>query len=135
MKPSLVFLAAVPLLFVAGCASPPVEVDAASNPPMPAGGPNWEQVDKSVQRIKDREQNKARLVETARTEEQGFRTMSDDDRAAAFDAARVEIRNANPKMSESDVDKEAAKRADDAKRECERAVHSSAGSTYELKKP
>src|SRR3954467_8008416 len=112
---------------VAGCASPGTN---APNPPMRPGGPNWEEVDKSVQRVKERESGKARLVETERTQEQGFRAMSDEEYAAAFDSARLEVRKSNPKMSETDLEKEAAKRADEAKRQYERAVHSSASSTY-----
>ncbi len=117
---------------LAGCAS---TSSPEANPPMRAGGPNWEEVDKSVERIKEREKNKARLVESTRSEEQGFRPMTDDEYAAALDAARADVKKANPKMSDGDVEKEAAKRADQAKRQAELTFSRSAGSTYELKKP
>ena len=47
-------------LFVVGCASQ----SQVENPAMRPGGPDWAEVDKSVQRIKERERNKARFVET-----------------------------------------------------------------------
>src|SRR5262245_40062356 len=118
-------------LLLAGCASAP----QAENPPMRAGGPNWEEVDKSVQRIKDRERNKPQLVETGRTQEQGFRQMSDDDYVAALDAARSEVKKANPKMTDADVENAATKQADHAKWVYEHSVSSSASSSYELKRP
>jgi len=102
---------------------------------MRAGGPNWEEVDKSVQRVKERERSKARLVETGRTQEQGFRQMSDEDYAAALESAREDVRKASPKISDGDLEKEAVKRADEAKRKYELSVSSSASSTYEWKKP
>ena len=118
-------------LLLAGCASaPPPE-----NPPMRAGGPNWEEVDKSVKRLKDREKNPPQLVETGRTQEQGFRPMSDEDYAAALDAARAEVRKANPKMADADVENAATRQADHAKWVYEHSVTSSASSSYEWKKP
>lgn len=119
------------LLPLAGCATSP----PADNPPMPPGGPNWEEVDKSVQRIKEREKDKGHLVETERKVEQGSPTMSDTDYAAALDSARDEVRKANPKMSDSDVENEATKRADKAKRQYESSLSTSASSSYEWKKP
>lgn len=119
------------LPFLAGCAT----TSPVDNPPMRPGGPNWEEIDKSVQRIKDREKNKPRLVETARHEEQGFARMTDEDYASVLDAARVDVRKANPKMSDADIETEATKRADQAKRDYERSFSRSAGSTLEWKRP
>jgi len=122
-------------LLTAGCASAPEEIAEKDNPPMRPGGPNWEEIDKSVQRIKDREQGKPRLVETERSQEQGFRKMSDDDYTAALDDARAEIKKAHPKMTDAEVEKLAGKRADEAKSAYERTVFNSASSSYEVKKP
>jgi hypothetical protein len=130
---------ALPLaaLLLAGCAWP--SADTSTPPPAtPAGssaGPNWEEIDKTVQRVKERERNKPRLVETESHTETGFAKMSDDDYAAELDKARAEIKKTNPKMSDGDVEAEATKRADQAKRRYELGVQNSAGSTYELKKP
>jgi hypothetical protein len=120
------------LLLLTGCAATP---SAESQPPMRPGGPDWAEVDRSVQRIKDREKNRPRLVETERIVEQGPRAMSDDDYAAVLEAARADVRKASPKLAESDVEKEAAKRADEAKRQYEHSFSSSASSSYEWKKP
>jgi hypothetical protein len=130
---------ALALLLLAGCASTP----PAANPPMPPGGPNWEKVDESVARIKEREKNKGRLVETERssgsTTEQGYFKMSDEDYAAALDSARADVKKANPKMSDADVETEATKRADAAKQKYENTysvrTSTSASSSYEWKKP
>jgi hypothetical protein len=125
-------------LFLAGCANSPnggSQPAVVTGPPMRTGGPNWEEIDKSVQRIKERESGKPRLVETDRKVEQGFFPMSDADYAAALASARDEVRKANPKMSESAVETEAIKRADDAKRSYEHSHSSTATSTYEWKKP
>jgi hypothetical protein len=135
MKSALPLAAALLLI---GCASP--SADTSTNPPpaAPAGsstGPNWEEIDKTVQRVKERERNKPRLVETETHTDTGFAKMSDDDYAAELDQARAEVKKANPKMSDGDVETEAAKRADQAKRRYELGVQHNAGSTYELKKP
>jgi hypothetical protein len=124
------FTVLLPLL--AGCAS---SLQVESNPPMRPGGPNWDEVDKSVQRIKEREKNQPRLVETVRTQEQGFHQMSDDDYASVLDGARSDVRKAFPKMADGEVEKEATKQADEAKRQYEHAISSSASSSYEWKKP
>lgn len=125
-------------LLVAGCANSPnggSQPAVVTGPPMRTGGPNWEEVDKTVQRIKERESGKPRLVETDRKVEQGFFAMPDADYATALASARDEVKKANPKYSESAVETEAIKRADDAKRSYEHAHSSTATSTYEWKKP
>lgn len=119
------------VVLVTGCSSQP----HAENPPMRPGGPNWVEVDKSVQRIKERKANKPLLVETERTQDQGFGKMSADDYASVLDAARSDVRKENPKMSDGDIENEATKRADEAKRKYELTFSRSAGSTYEWKKP
>jgi outer membrane murein-binding lipoprotein Lpp len=105
--------AALPALIgaalLAGCATEVEKIPEHTNPPMRPGGPNWEEVDKSVQRIKDREAGRPRLVETVRATEQGFHEMSADDYAAALDAARADLRKANPKISDSDLEQQATK--------------------------
>ena len=120
---------------LAGCVSQVESFPESANLPMRPGGPNWDEVDKSVRRIKDRESGRPRLVETERSTEQGFRTMSDEDYASVLDAARSDIRKANPKLVDRDVEQQATKRADEAKRQYELSVSSSASSSYEWKKP
>ena len=119
------------VLLVTGCASQPT----VENPPMRPGGPNWAEVDKSVQRIEERKKNEPRFVETARTQDQGFSKMSDDDYASVLNAARSDVRKENPKMSDGDLETEATKRADEAKRKYELTFSRSASSTYEWKEP
>lgn len=131
----------MPMLAVAlglcGCASlqPDAAAGATPAPTASSRGPNWEEIDKSVQRVREREQKRTRLVETGRNVEHGFFPMSDEDYAAALDAAREEVRKQNPKMAEGDVEKEATKRADEAKRGYESSHTTRASSTYELSKP
>lgn len=131
MKPPLrLWWAVLPVL--AGCATTP---PPAPEPPMRAGGPNWAEIDKTVQRVKAREQAKPQFVETSRTVESGFRSMSEADYATALDNARDEVRRANPKFDDAAVEREAVRRADRAKWDYEHAYSSSGSSSYELKKP
>lgn len=119
------------VVLVAGCASQP----QVANPPMRVGGPNWGEVDKSVQRLKERNANNSRLVETQRSHEEGFGKMSDDDYASVLAAARSDVRRDNPSMADDDIEKEANTRADKARREYELTFSHTAGSTYEWKTP
>lgn len=121
-------------LFVAGCASTTEKPATSAGSPRTTG-PNWEAVDKTVERVRARERAKLQAVETERTVEAGFFPMSDEEYAAALDSARAEIRKANPKMSDGDVESEATKRADEAKRRHEATFTRRASSTYELKRP
>lgn len=114
-----------------GCATTQLPDDT----PMRPGGPDWAAVDKSVERVKERERNKPRLTETERTSEAGFPTMTDEDYATALDTARGEVKKANPKMSESDIETEATKRAEEAKRQHENTFSRSTSVKYELKTP
>jgi hypothetical protein len=141
MKPHVLLL--TPLLWV-GCASSPTPF--ARDPALPANAaaqdqaqttktPNWEEIDKTSQRVREREKKKAEFVETSRTVEQGFLPMSGADYTAALDAARADVRKANPKWTDSDVETEAIKRADQAKWRAEHSYSTRASSTYELRKP
>lgn len=117
---------------LAGCAT----TQRPDDTPMRPGGPDWTAVDKSVDRVKERERNKPKiLVETGRTSESGYFAMTDDEYATALESARAEVRKANPKMSDRDVETEATKRADEARRKHENTFTQRAGVTYELKKP
>ncbi len=126
----------------AGCASsrtpfvsdPAAPASAAAQAQPQSRTPNWDEIDQTVQRVKAREAQKTRLVETSRTVEHGFLPMSEADYTAALETARAEIRKANPKMSDSDVETEAVKRADAAKWSAEHSHTSRASSTFELKK-
>lgn len=144
MKTLAHFFTLLCLPLLAGCASsdsstsasapvPPAGNTAQNSPP--ARTPNWEEIDKTVQRVKTREQQKPRLVETSRNTEQGFFPMSDADYTAALDSARADVRKANPKWSDSAVETEAVKRADAAKASAEHSYSSRASSTFELQKP
>lgn len=128
MKPLLLAL----FTLLCGCATTQRPEDVAMRP----GGPDWAAVDKSVERVKERERNKPRLaVETERTSESGYFAMPDEEYAAALDTARSEVRKANPTMSDRDVEAEATKRADEAKRRHESTFSHRASVKYELKKP
>ena len=126
---------ALAALLLAGCASPSHPPSATVAPPPRAGGPNWGAVDGTVQRVRERERTKLQAVETERTVESGFFAMTDDEYAAALESARSEVRKANPKMSESDIEAEAVKKADEAKRRHEQSFTRRASSTYQIKSP
>ncbi len=122
-------------LTIADCAStvPPI---ASTNTSAPTGpGPNWEEIDKTVQRVRAREENKPKLVETVRTSETVFPTMTDDEYVVELEKARDEVKKANPEMETKEVEAEATKRADAAKHSYEHTISRSASSTYELKRP
>ena len=119
-------------ILLAGCASTPRVED---NPPMRSGGPNWDEVDKTVQRVKERERPKSAVVETERTAEAGFFVMTDEEYAAALEAARTEVRKAHPKWSDPEVEAEATKRADQAKRRQEASFTRRSTSKFEIKSP
>ncbi len=118
-------------LLLAGCAT----TQSPDDVPMRPGGPDWAAVDKSVERVKERERSKPKLVETERTSEAGFRPMTDEEYATALEIARIEVRKANPKMAEAVLEAEAIKRADEAKRQHESSFSRSVRVDYELRKP
>lgn len=127
MKPLSLALFAL----LAGCTT----TQKPDDTPMRPGGPDWAAVDKSVERVKERERNKPRFVETERTNESGYFAMTDEEYATALDTARGEVRKANPKMSDSDVEAEATKRADEARRQHENTFSQRSSVKYEFKKP
>lgn len=135
-------LAVLPLL--GGCASSPtpyaqdpaLPANAAATPqPQSTKTPNWDEVDKTVQRVRAREQQRPQMVETQRIVESGYFPMTDEQYAAALDSARADVRKANPKWNESEVETEAVKRADQAKDKAEHTYVERASSTYEYRKP
>jgi hypothetical protein len=123
------------LLLGAGCANSTRMRDQPVPPPLTGPGPNWAEIDKTVERVKEREQTKLRVVETGRTIESGFFSMTDEEYAQALEDARAAVRKAEPKLSETEIESEAVKRADEARRRHELAFTQRASSTYELKKP
>jgi hypothetical protein len=136
------FLPALALivLSVAGCTSAPSDPtratkDAAIQPANPAvsKAPNWAEIDQTVQRIKEREKSRSSWKITDKVES-GFFPMSDEDYASALNSARDEIRKANPKMSDSDVETNAVRRADEARSNYENSFRQRASTTYELEK-
>jgi hypothetical protein len=102
---------------------------------MPPGGPNWEEVDKSTSRMKERERSKPRLVEMERTVERGYLPMTEEEYKCALDSAREEVRQANPKWSDREIEDEARKRADAAKAKHESSYTLRESVKYEWKKP
>jgi hypothetical protein len=128
------------VVFLAGCATvresaPPVVVRPF--PASPAVAPlNWEEIDKSTQRTKERvlkKQEQPRPAITS-TVESGFLPMSEDDYASAKTKAADEIRKANPKMSDSEVDSAAEARAEKEKRLYEQTFRTRSSVSYEWKK-
>lgn len=105
-------------ILVAGCTSAPRVDPPPSASVAPTTGPNWAEIDRTVERIKEREKNKRahRTVETESKTEHGFFPMTEAEYATAFANASNELRKANPKWTEAEIEAEARKRADDAKR-------------------
>jgi hypothetical protein len=132
---SVVLLVAVSLLHNLGCASSSRSPSASDVPPPRAGGPDWEEVDKTVARVKERERVRKSAVTTTYSTESGFFPMTDDEYAAALESARAEVRKANPDLSASDVESEAVKRADEAKRQQDMAFTGRAKATVEIVLP
>lgn len=132
----VVVLSGVVGLLFTSCASSP-EARQATTPgaAVSAAGPNWSEIDRTVERVRQREESKLRLVETERTTSEGFGKMTDEEYAAALDSARDEVRKAHPKLSDADVEAAAVKQADEARRAVERTFTRSASSTFELKRP
>ncbi len=120
---------------LAGCASPSHSPSATIATPQRAGSPNWDAIDGTVQRVKERERTKLQAIETERTVESGYFAMTDEEYATALESARSEVRKSNPKLPESEVESEAVKKADEAKRRHEQSFTRRASSTYELKRP
>ena len=90
------------------------------------------EIDKSVERIKAREKKKAEPVPVTVTNEvkQGYLPMSDEDYARALDNARDDVRKANPKMSDSEIEDRARLQADDAKWKYEHSYRTETTTTY-----
>jgi hypothetical protein len=95
---------------------------------------DWQEIDKSTQRTKARALAKPEKAHTVTDKvESGFLPMSEDDYARAKTKAMDEVRKANPKMSESDVESAAVARADQEKREYEQVYRTRASTSYEWK--
>jgi hypothetical protein len=137
MKTGLVFVFS--LLALAGCVSAPEGATSSAHGPSPAPAPekiNWTEVDKSSARVKEREKAKpASNVTVTDNVESGFFLMSDDDYETALTSATEEIRKANPKMSDSEVEIEAGKRADEARRKYENSYRTRASTSVQWKSP
>lgn len=122
------------LLAMAGCASAPTTKSTAGKNPLaasPSPQPqniNWEEVDKSTARTREREKKSAWTKTESTQVESGYFPMSDEDYASALASATNEIRQANPKLSESEVETKARERADEARRKYESA-HTTRAST------
>jgi hypothetical protein len=128
-----VFVVILTLLLATACetSSRTSATDVRAHPS--SSGPNWEEIDKTVQRVNDRKQTKGRLVETERTTEAGFFPMTEEEYAEALETARAEVRKEKPKLAESEVETEAVKRADQAKTRQEQAFTQRASSRFEYK--
>ncbi len=136
MRTRIPFVFAV--MLVAGCASTSQsEAPAVASRPVPKEKqPNWEEIDKSTQRTRERAQKKEEKQRPTTTEsvESGFLPMTDEEYARVLSTASDEIRKANPKMSESDVDSAAHERAEKEKRDYERNYRTRTSTSYEWKK-
>jgi hypothetical protein len=126
----------VAFVTLAGCTTAPDTEPAAARASAPTPAPekiNWEEVDKSTARVKERKNRESdRKVTTTETVEQGFLPMSDDEYVAALTSATEEVRKANPKMSDWEVDTEARKRADEAKRQYENSFRTRASTSTKV---
>jgi hypothetical protein len=123
------------LLVGAGCASS-TRMREPNVPPSPVGaGPNWAAIDRTIERVKKREQTRLRVVKTERRVEAGFFPMTDEDYAQALDAARAAVKKAQPKLAEAETESEAVRQAEEARRRHEQSFTQRTSSTFELKKP
>jgi len=128
------------LLGLAGCTSLPdgktVPAETAASTPAPRPqNINWEEVDKSTARSKERQQKSAWAKTESSSVERGYFSMSDEDYAAALASATDEIKKANPKLSDSDVETKARERADDAKRKYENSYTTRASTSVKWTSP
>lgn len=76
--------------------------------------PDWEKIDQPVQRT-DSRQLASSNVQVTETVEHGLLPMSDDDYRAIRSQARTDIRKENPDLSRSEIEREAMRRANEAK--------------------
>lgn len=121
----------LPLLFLA-CSKKP-DTPPVTATPMRPGGPDWEAVDKTVQRVKDRAKSKPRLVETSRTTEQGFAPMTDEEYEELRHQLWDDIHKSRPDLSEFEVDRLSKALADQKRQQSELRYRSTTSSTYEWK--
>lgn len=107
------------LLTVTGCAS---RHEKSSAVPKPAPqNVNWEEVDKSTARTKERQEREKsgwKKTETT-TEEKGYLPMSEDEYATALADALAAVKKENPKLSDDEAEEKARVRADEVKRQYE----------------
>lgn len=110
------------LIGFAGCASLSSHTKPAQQGESPAPAPekvNWEEVDRSTARTKERGEKKPADVTKTDTVEQGFLKMSTDDYVSALASAMSDVRQEHPDWSQAAVETEAVRRADEAKRKYE----------------
>jgi hypothetical protein len=122
----------VALVSLTGCASaPPATV---VSPPIVGTGPDWDAIDQTVARIKARKEARRSSVTVTENVESGFFAMTDDEYAEVLEAARQEIRQANPKLAESAVEEQAAKHADAARAKADTSFTARASQSVEWKR-
>lgn len=117
MKPHAI--AIVGLLTLTGCASQDGKSSAVPSPAPSPQNVDWDAVDKSTARTKERLEKSGWKKTETQTVESGFLPMSDEDYATALADATTAVRRENPKWSDSEVEDKARERAEEAKRKFE----------------
>ncbi|HEX2852927.1 MAG TPA: hypothetical protein VHO24_06795 [Opitutaceae bacterium] len=123
------------LLLVAGCVSQEGKPFAIPTPAPAPQNVNWEEVDKSTARTKEREGKSAWKKTETTTEEKGYLPMSDDEYASALTDALTAVKSENPKLSDSEVEEKARQRADEAKRQYENSYRTRTSTSVKWSSP
>ncbi len=103
------------LLFSAGCSTVSLDRSAEAGGPTAqfSKAPDWENIDRPVQRTsRELASSDVQVMETV---EHGLLPMSDDDYRDIRSQARTDIRKENPNLSRRDIEREAMRRANEAK--------------------
>lgn len=106
MKPLVLWFC---VILLAGCTTadmPDMSPPPPDNPPMPTGGPNWQNVDRTVERMRQRDGRKPAGAAIAP------KKMTEAQYDAALKRAREEIRQANPQLSDTQLEWRAIQQAD-----------------------
>lgn len=109
------------LLVLAGCASQTDKLSPAAVPPPAPQNIDWEKVDKSTARTKERQEKGKAGWKKTETElvESGYLPMTEEEYESALATAVAAVRKENPKLSDSEAEEKARLRADEAKRQYE----------------
>jgi hypothetical protein len=133
-------LAVLCLLGMAGCASAPAGGTAPTEGATAARAPapqniNWEEVDRSTARAKERKAANAWTKTETKEVERGYFPMTEEEYATALASATEEVRKANPQFSNAEVKTKARERADEAKRQHENSYQTRASAGVKWTSP